>query len=120
MNDELAAILAAHPDRFEGFAAVALQDVRAAGDELERAVSQLGFKGALINGYSNIGDMDTAQYLDEQPVWDFGPAWKHLVCRCTCIPVARYSVSGACTRVIPSWRTHHGVLVLKRLCIRFV
>jgi predicted TIM-barrel fold metal-dependent hydrolase len=71
MNDDLAKILAAHPDRFAGFAAVALQDVRAAGDELERAVSQLGFKGALINGYSNIGDMDTAQYLDQPPVWDF-------------------------------------------------
>jgi gamma-resorcylate decarboxylase len=71
MNDDLAGILAAHPNRFAGFAAVALQDVRAAGDELERAVSQLGFKGALINGYSNIGDMNTAQYLDEPPVWDF-------------------------------------------------
>jgi gamma-resorcylate decarboxylase len=69
MNDDLAKhFLAAHPTRFAGFAAVALQDVRAAGDELERAISQLGFKGAMINGYSNIGDMDTAQYLDEQPV----------------------------------------------------
>src|SRR5262249_47574632 len=57
--------------RFAGFAAVALQDGRAAGDELERAVSQLGCKGAMINGYSNIGDMDTAQHLDEPPVWDF-------------------------------------------------
>ena len=28
-------------------------------------------RGAMINGYSNIGDMDTAQYLDEPPVWDF-------------------------------------------------
>jgi predicted TIM-barrel fold metal-dependent hydrolase len=27
---------------------VVLQDVRAAGDELERAVSQLGFKGAMV------------------------------------------------------------------------
>ena len=64
MNDDLAEqVLAAHPNRFAGFAAVALQDVRAAGDELERAVSQLG--------HSNIGDMDTAQYLDEPPVWDF-------------------------------------------------
>ena len=72
MNDDLAAqVLAAHPNRFAGFAAVALQDVRAAGDELERAVSQLGFKGAMINGHSNIGDMDTAQYLDEPPVWGF-------------------------------------------------
>jgi 2,3-dihydroxybenzoate decarboxylase len=25
----------------------------------------------MINGYSNIGDDDTAQYLDEPPVWDF-------------------------------------------------
>jgi gamma-resorcylate decarboxylase len=72
MNDNLAEqVLAAHPDRFAGFAAVALQDVRTAGDELERAVTQLGFKGALINGYTNIGDLDTAQYLDEPPVWDF-------------------------------------------------
>jgi 2,3-dihydroxybenzoate decarboxylase len=71
MNDELAGLLAAHPDRFLGFAAVPLQDVRAAGDELERAVSQLGFKGALINGYTNIGNLETAQYLDEAPVWDF-------------------------------------------------
>ena len=44
---------------------------RAAGDELEHAVSQLGFKGAMINGYSNIVDMDTAQYLDGPPIWDF-------------------------------------------------
>jgi len=72
MNDDLAEqVLAAHPNRFAGFAAVALQGVRAAGDKLERAVSQLGFKGAMINGYSNIGDMDTAQYLDGPPIWDF-------------------------------------------------
>ena len=46
MNDDLAEqVLAAHPNRFAGFVAVALQDVRAAGDELARAVSQLGFKG---------------------------------------------------------------------------
>jgi 2,3-dihydroxybenzoate decarboxylase len=71
MTDLAEQVLAAHPNRFAGFAAVALQDVHAAGDELERAVSKLGFKGAMINGYSNIGDMDTAQYLDEPPVWDF-------------------------------------------------
>jgi predicted TIM-barrel fold metal-dependent hydrolase len=71
MNDELALIVEAHPKQFLGFAAVPLQDVRAACDELDRCVSKLGFKGVLINGYSNIGDMDTAQYLDEAPVWDF-------------------------------------------------
>jgi len=70
-DDRAEQFLAAHPNRFAGFAAAALQGVRAAGDKLERAVSQLGFKGAMIKGYSNIGDMDTAQYLDEPPVWDF-------------------------------------------------
>src|SRR5262245_64518098 len=47
MNDDLAQIVAANPKRYAGFAAVALQDVRAAGDELERAVKQFGFKGGV-------------------------------------------------------------------------
>jgi gamma-resorcylate decarboxylase len=72
VNDELVEqFIAAHPTRFAGFAAVPLQDPSAAGDELERAVKQLGLKGALINGYSNVDDAGTAQYLDEPPVWDF-------------------------------------------------
>jgi 2,3-dihydroxybenzoate decarboxylase len=71
LNDELAEVVSRQPHRFAAFAAVAVQDPAQAGDELERAVTQLGFKGALINGYSNIGDSETAQYLDEQPVWPF-------------------------------------------------
>jgi gamma-resorcylate decarboxylase len=121
MNDDLAEhFLSAHPNRFAGFAAVALQDVSAAGDELQRAISKLGFKGVMINGYTNIGDMNTAQYLDEPPVWDFGPAWKHLMYRSTCIPGARYLISGECTRDILSWRMRLGVSGRKQPCIRFV
>jgi 2,3-dihydroxybenzoate decarboxylase len=71
LNDELAEIVGQHPDRFAAFAAVPLQDPAAAGDELERAVRELGFHGALINGYSNVGDADTAEYLDEARVWPF-------------------------------------------------
>ena len=71
LNDELAEVVARHPRRFAGFAALPLQDPAAAGDELERAIKQLGFRGALVNGYSNIGDAQTAQYLDEPPVWGF-------------------------------------------------
>jgi predicted TIM-barrel fold metal-dependent hydrolase len=52
-NDELAARIASHPDRFAGFAAVALQDPAAAASEAERAVRELGFVGVLVNGYSN-------------------------------------------------------------------
>jgi 2,3-dihydroxybenzoate decarboxylase len=71
LNDELAEVVARHPDRFAGFATVAVQEPAAAAEELERSIKQLGFKGALINGYSTIGDAETAQYLDEPPVWTF-------------------------------------------------
>ncbi len=70
-NDQMAGIVRKHPDRFSAFAAVALQDPRAAADELERAVRSLGFKGALINGFTNMGDGDNIQYLDEAPAWEF-------------------------------------------------
>lgn len=49
-NDRLAAACQAHPTRFAGFATLPWQAPEAAARELERAVQQLGFKGALING----------------------------------------------------------------------
>lgn len=62
-NDYLAEQVRQHPDRFAGFAALPLQDPQAAADELERAVTQLGFKGALVNGHTN------GEYLDERKFW---------------------------------------------------
>ncbi len=52
-NDFLAGKIAKHPTRFCGFAALPMQDPKAAADELERAVLQLGFKGALVNGHTH-------------------------------------------------------------------
>jgi gamma-resorcylate decarboxylase len=75
LNDGLAAVVHRQPERFAAFAALPLQDPAAAIDELHRATTDLGFKGALINGFSNIGDETTAQYLDEAPVWEF---WEHV------------------------------------------
>jgi len=63
VNDLLADVVAAHPTRFAGFAALACQDPAAAVAELERAVTQLGLKGALINGHTH------GSYLDEQRHW---------------------------------------------------
>jgi 2,3-dihydroxybenzoate decarboxylase len=60
-----------HPGRLQAFATVALQNPAAAADELERAVRELGMKGTMIYGYTNIGNKETAQYLDEPPVWEF-------------------------------------------------
>ena len=66
-------IIQRHPDRFSGFAALAVQDPRSAAEELQRCVEKLGFKGALINGYSDIGPGESVQYLDDERVrelWD--------------------------------------------------
>ena len=59
VNDWLAAAISAHPARFAGFAMLPTQSPVDAADELERAVRDLGFKGALINGHTN------GHYLDE-------------------------------------------------------
>ncbi|MGA1060980.1 MAG: amidohydrolase family protein [Ilumatobacteraceae bacterium] len=47
-NDEMASIVADHPDRFRGFAQLPMQDIDRAILELERAVRDLGLVGAYI------------------------------------------------------------------------
>ena len=59
VNDEMAEATRRFPGRFYGFAALPVDDPKAAAQELERAVSQLGFKGALING------MPRGRFLDD-------------------------------------------------------
>ena len=54
-NDVLAAEIAKRPDRFAGFAALPMQDPDAAARELTRCVKELGFVGALVNGFSQAG-----------------------------------------------------------------
>ena len=71
-NDYLAEEIAKRPDRFRGFAALPLQDPEMAVDELRRCVSDLGFVGALVNGFSQVGDEATTAYYDEaqyRPFW---------------------------------------------------
>lgn len=51
-NDALARAVAEHPDRFAAFATLPTPDPAAAADELERAVSELGMKGAMVNGHT--------------------------------------------------------------------
>lgn len=49
-NDRLETLVAAHPDRFRGFAHIPLRSPQAAADELERAITYLSFCGALVSG----------------------------------------------------------------------
>lgn len=49
-NDRLAALIAEAPDRLKGLAALPTAEPAAAAGELQRAIEDLGFCGALING----------------------------------------------------------------------
>jgi 5-carboxyvanillate decarboxylase len=62
-NDELAAAIAAHPDRYAGLAAAAPQDPAAAAKEIERGVRRLGLKGVILNSHTR------NEYLDDPKFW---------------------------------------------------
>jgi len=63
VNNNISEVVNRYPERFAGFAAIAPQDPDAAAAELERAVTNLGLKGAMING--NI----RGEFLDDQKYW---------------------------------------------------
>jgi len=64
-NDKLANATTLHPDRFGAFAALPMQDPDAAARELTRCVKELGFKGALVNGFTQKDTPDSAHYYDQ-------------------------------------------------------
>lgn len=67
VNDLLAGVVRDHPDRFAGFAALPLQDPQAAAKELDRSVTELGMRGALVNAHTQ------GRYLDDpqlRVVWE--------------------------------------------------
>jgi predicted TIM-barrel fold metal-dependent hydrolase len=62
-NDRLAQAIEAHPHRLAGFASLPTTIPATAAKELERAVTKLGFKGAMINGHVR------GEFLDNQKYW---------------------------------------------------
>lgn len=70
-NDKMAAAVAAHPTRFGAFAALPLQNPAAACLELRRCVTELGFKGCMINGFTQRDSLDSAIYLDDPQYLEF-------------------------------------------------
>jgi len=66
-NDLLAAEVRRRPERYAGFAHLAMQDPAAAADELERTVRDLGFVGAMVNGHTNGIYLDDPRYA---PFWE--------------------------------------------------
>ena len=63
-NDMLAEAVRAHPERYSALAAIAPQKPAAAAAELERAVTTLGMRGAIINSHTQ------GEYLDDSRFWD--------------------------------------------------
>jgi len=72
-NDHLAEQIRLRPDRFQGFAALPMQDPEAATEELTRCVNELGFRGALVNGFSQLEGSDDLLYYD---LPQYRPFWK--------------------------------------------
>ncbi len=63
-NDRLFQTVEQNKERFGAFAQLPTADPRAAADELERAVTRLGFKGAMLHGLTRQGE-----FLDLKKFW---------------------------------------------------
>jgi aminocarboxymuconate-semialdehyde decarboxylase len=63
VNDEIAGMTRQWPDRFAGLATLPVQDVDTAIKELDRAVNELGLKGAELDMVVNGLSWDEAQFL---------------------------------------------------------
>ena len=74
-NDFLADQVSKRPSRFQAFAALPMQSPELAILELKRCVTQLGFKGALVNGFSQVGEPDNVVYYD---LPQYRPFWRAL------------------------------------------
>ena len=63
-NAAMADAVAKHPKRYAALAALPMHDPDVAARELERCVKEMGFKGALVNGFQQVGTADNAKYYD--------------------------------------------------------
>ena len=63
VNDELAEVVRDYPTRFAGFATLAMKEPGNAAKELERCITKLGFKGALLDGTTGGEFLDALKFL---------------------------------------------------------
>jgi len=61
-NDRLFQAVQSHPTRFAGFAALPTADPEKAAQELERCVTKLGFKGAMLHSHQQGEFLDLPKY----------------------------------------------------------
>ena len=70
-NDFMAEQITRQPKRFAGLAALPMQTPELATRELTRCVRELGFCGALVNGFSQVADNSSGIYYDVKAYWPF-------------------------------------------------
>jgi gamma-resorcylate decarboxylase len=115
-NDALAEVVARKPDRFRGFAALPLQDSDESAHELGRCVRDLGFVGALVNGFSQVGDGRMPLYYDLKQFWRFWAEVERLGVPFYLHPRTRWRRMRESTMAIPGCSAHHGHLDRRRRC----
>lgn len=62
-NNELTRLISLHPSRFAGFAILPVADPKSAAEELNRAVNELGLKGAMLSGTFNGRFFDEPEFI---------------------------------------------------------
>ena len=70
-NDRMAEAVAKHPARYAAFAALPMHDAEVAARELTRCVTELGFKGCMVNGFQQVDAADNVKYYDLPEYRDF-------------------------------------------------
>lgn len=75
-NDEISQMAKSWPEHFAGFCTLPMQDVSAAVKELERGITQLGLKGAIIGDHINGRTLDEPEFLQ---FWQAAEEMKALV-----------------------------------------
>ncbi|MSO67156.1 MAG: amidohydrolase [Pseudolabrys sp.] len=115
-NDFLAKEVQKRPDRYSGFAHLALQDPKTAADELERCMRELKFCGAMIDGHTN------GKYLDDRsydPFWERAAALDAAIYLHPADPVAPLPVLAdypVLMRPMWGWGVETGSHALRLIC----
>ena len=72
-----------------------MQDPDLAIRQLDRCIRDLGLRGALVNGFSQVGDPDTIVYYDLPQYRPFWAAWSGSMFRSICTRAIRSRVTPA-------------------------